>query len=616
MKTQKKKSLAILLVLLFCTMLLKPFDLKVKAEEPSVPKFMDRLPESIGFFTQYKNKTIINNTVWDSYNLNYSVYENGVKHVITNDFDKLRWMKFVGIYNDGAYSICDKLPGMPIYRADLNTYKFEFVKNIPDYTKGTFYYESSSIDGSGNLWFLGTDCDTSVIIIRKGEKKYIKYIMYTDNGFSFEVTRLYQSDDNAQFGKPELGYDGNMWFYKSFNNGADNKIYRVTSDKQVSEFDVEAGDIIRDMKVGANGNIYVEGSTYNGDKGNNFIKQYKNVNGKLELVNKYDNIPGEITVDAKGNLWLIKEDIGEIYKLEGDTFVKKYIVNSWMGGLKVYDDNHMVVGGLGGYGLTTISIDDKNTTTNPIGDKNTTTQPSTPETKDKFAVKIDNNTKSATVSLDSAQVSKNAINEITPTISNDIQAVEARVDASAVNGGTGSLKMNTSNVTIELPFSAVDYEGITEGSYISVKQNIIANDPLLSAIKDIGRVFDFSLATYKQDGTKIKDIHNFKSGKAKISVKLTNDDIKNLDITKLSAFYYNEETKMWESVGGSFDKNAMTFTFKTSHFSKYTIAQINGALPQTGTVLNNLDLIVLGVMFIVFGALFFSKKFSFKHMSK
>ncbi|GLC30978.1 LPXTG cell wall anchor domain-containing protein [Clostridium omnivorum] len=616
MKTQKKKSFAILLVLLFCTMLLKPFDLKVKAEEPSVPKFMDRLPESTGFFAQYKNKTIINNTVWDSYNLNYSVYENGVKHVITNDFDKLRWMRFIGTYNDSAYSICTELPGKPIYRADLNTYKFEFVKNVPEYTKGSFYYKDCSVDNNGALWFLGTDCSTSVIRVNEGEKKYIKYILFTDNGFSYEVPTLYQFDDHAYFGKPEVGYDGNVWFYKSFNNGADNKIYRVTSDKQVSEFDVEAGYIINDMKIGANGNIYIDGATYTAGKYNNFVKQYKNVNGKLELVKKYDNLAGEIDVDVNGNLWFNKDTIGEIYKLEGDTFVKKYIVNPWMGGLKVYDDNHMVVGGEGGYGLTIISIDDKNTTTNPVGDKNTTTQPSTPETKEKFAVKIDNNTKSATVSLDSAQISKNGINEITPTISNDVQAVETRVDASAVNGGTGSLKMNASNVTMELPFSAVDYEGTTEGSYISVKQNIIANDPLLSAIKDIGKVFDFSLATYKQDGTKIKDIHNFKSGKAKISIKLTNEDIKNLDTTKLSAFYYNEETKMWESVGGSFDKNAMTFTFETSHFSKYTIAQINGALPQTGTVLNNLDLIVLGFMFIVFGALFLGKKFSFKHMSK
>lgn len=579
MKKHKKRSFAIILVLLFSVMLLQPLNMKVKAESSStnVPEFMDILHESIGFFTQYKNKTIINNNVIFDSNLKYSVYENGVKHVFTDDFDILRWMKFMGIYNDCVYSVCDQLPGMPIYKADLNTYKFEFVKNTPIYPNGKLYYNGYSIDNTGVFWFSGTDSSN------------LKYIVYSDNGFSFETTRLYQSADEYYFGRPTVGYDGNIWFYKSFNKGADNKVYMVTADKQLHQFDVNSGDIIKDLKIGANGNVYLSVTT---NTGIDVIKQYRYNNEILEFVKQY-NEHGWLAIDGKGNLWFDRD--GGIYKLEGDSFVRKYTVNSFMTGLKVYDDNHMVVGGDLGAGLTIISIDDK-------------VSPTPPVVPEKFTSTVDNNTKSAALTLDSAQVAKDGVNEITPALSSDVHTVEAKIDAATINGGTGSLKMNANNITMELPFSTVDYDGTTQGSYVSVKQNIIANDPILSGVKDIGKVFDFSLGTYKQDGTKIKDIHNFKNGKAKITIKLTNDDIRNLDITKLGAFYYNEETKMWELIGGTFDKNTMTFTFETPHFSKYTIAQINGTLPQTGAFLNNNDLIIAALVLIVIGIVMFVKK--------
>jgi hypothetical protein len=591
MKSKRERSFAILLIFLFSVMLLHPLSIKVKAESSNnnVPQYKDVINETIGFFEQYKNKTIIKNTVFTDNNIKYSVYENGEKHVITDDFDKIRWMRFMGIYNDSAYSICYTLPGKPIYRADLNTYKFELVKNTPAYPKGQFYYDNYSVDNNGAFWFSGTDSDNSIIVVQDGVPKYIKYIVYSDNGFSFETSILYQPLDNRNFGKPTVGYDGNVWFYKSFNNGADNKVYMVTADKQLHQFDVISGDIIKSLNIGANGNVYMSVTT---NAGMDVIKQYRYNNDKLEFVKQY-NEQGRLAIDGKGNPWFDLD--GGIYKLEGDNFVRKYTVGSGMSGLKVYDDNHMAVGGLGGVGLTIISIADNN--------------PSTPTiAPEKFTTIIDNDTKSAVLTLDSSQVAKNGVNEIIPTLSADVHAVEAKIDAATINGGTGSLKLNANNITMELPFSTVDYDGTAPGSYISVKQNITTNDPTLSSIKDIGKVFDFNLATYNQDGTKIKDIHNFKSGKAKITVKLTSEEIKNLDSTKLGAYYYNEDTKIWELLGGIFDKNAMTFTFETPHFSKYTIAQINGTLPQTGAFLSSNDLIKIALVIMALGVILYVRK--------
>jgi hypothetical protein len=274
-----------------------------------------------------------------------------------------------------------------------------------------------------------------------------------------------------------------------------------------------------------------------------------------------------------------------------------------------------VASNVAGFGYTAISLDETKTPASTTPPAPTSTPAPTPTpapaptpAPEKFTTQIDSNTKSAKLTLDAAQVTKDAANELVPNLTADIQTVEAKIDAAAINGGTGSLKMNASNVVIELPFKAVDYDGTAQNSYVSVKQSIIANDPALSGLKNIGKVFDFSLGTYKQDGTKIKDIHNFKTGKAKITVKLSNDDLKNLDQSKLSAFYYNEDTKKWESIGGTFDKNTLTFTFETPHFSKYTIAQTIDPLPQTGALLNNMDLIIIALVLIILGTLLVLRK--------
>jgi uncharacterized repeat protein (TIGR02543 family) len=59
-----------------------------------------------------------------------------------------------------------------------------------------------------------------------------------------------------------------------------------------------------------------------------------------------------------------------------------------------------------------------------------------------------------------------------------------------------------------------------------------------------------------------------------IDIVLTDEQIKDLDVTKLSAYYFNEELKKWEFVGGSYKSSTKTFHFVTKHFSKYTIAEL------------------------------------------
>lgn len=656
MKTKKKRSFAILLVLLFCTMLLKPFDLKVKAEESSAPQYLDYTKGYVGFVYQWKNKSFLvvqdntrKNTSMSEYpnNLKFIVVENGKEKVITTDNKFMpREGNAYQVYKDEMYFRVYSDNKNYIYKYNLNTLQLSLVQEINPQSKKfvlpqyEFEYTNVLMNSNGKITFMSNYRDVYSLDNPDRNNAFPNYSMVLSDGDKETSTEFNYSAERPEFFKSYDIYnfvsdkDDNTWFsvkklYEvSIPKGATTDvirerenilksslasetvhpevfIYKIDSKQNVIKIDAKEltyyDGYIRDLKVDLQGNLWISGNYHNNKTNVNqaFIaKASVAQDNTLKVLQKFTldtQYPVPIELDVNGGLWAL--DNGKIKKYENGNLVTKYeVYNAFHNDrFHIYDDNNLVVYGDAGYKIIASNVSETN--------NNTTTNSST--TNDSVVANLDTN-----------KLNKNGVNEINPIISNGSQVVEARVDASAVNGGTGSLKMNASNVTIELPFSAVDYEGTTEGSYISVKQNIIANDPLLSTIKDIGKVFDFSLATYKQDGTKIKDIHNFKSGKAKISVKLTNEDIKNLDTTKLSAFYYNEETKMWESVGGSFDKETMTFTFETSHFSKYTIAQINGALPQTGAVLNNLDLIVLGSVFIVFGALFLGKKFRFKHMSK
>lgn len=656
MKTQKKKSFAILLVLLFCTMLLKPFDLKVKAEESSAPQYLDYTKGYVGFVYQWKNKSFLvvqdntrKNTSMSEYpnNLKFIVVENGKEKVITTDNKFMpREGNAYQVYKDEMYFRVYSDNKNYIYKYNLNTLQLSLVHEINPQSKKfvlpqyEFEYTNVLMNSNGKITFMSNYRDVYSLDNPDRNNAFPNYSMVLSDGDKETSTEFNYSAERPEFFKSYDIYnfvsdkDDNTWFsvkklYEvSIPKGATTDvirerenilksslasetvhpevfIYKIDSKQNVIKIDAKEltyyDGYIRDLKVDLEGNLWISGNYHNNKTNVNqaFIaKASVAQDNTLKVLQKFTldtQYPVPIELDVNGGLWAL--DNGKIKKYENGNLVTKYeVYNAFHNDrFHIYDDNNLVVYGDAGYKIIASNVSETN--------NDTTTNSST--TNDSVVANLDTN-----------KLNKNGVNEINPIISNGSQVVEARVDASAVNGGTGSLKMNASNVTIELPFSAVDYEGTTEGSYISVKQNIIANDPLLSAIKDIGKVYDFSLATYKLDGTKIKDIHNFKSGKAKISVKLTNEDIKNLDTTKLSAFYYNEETKMWESVGGSFDKETMTFTFETSHFSKYTIAQINGALPQTGAVLNNLDLIVLGSVFIVFGALFLGKKFRFKHMSK
>lgn len=611
MKKRKVFSITILIMFLIQLVFGMGFSEIAEAEETdsAIPKFTDVRKETLDFAYQYKNKTIVNNAVIIDNNIKLFVEENGQKHIVSEDFNLIRYLSYIGLYNGNAYVVSKQDNKQSIYRIDLNTYKMEFVKAVPVYGDGKAHITNYAIDSKGTFWFQAVENNIPIYDSTGRIIDYnAKYIVYNDKDFSYEALNLQDSNsllDN--FGQIKNGADGTIWFSKSFKLGTNNKVCSISEDNKVTEYKVSSNNQIEKVYPGADNKLFlitreiIKDINGNDNLGKTIVQQYKINNGTLEQEKEFQfsDIYFFSSMDSNGNLWMNQN--GVISKLEGDEFIIKYVVSDNMNDLDVYDDKHLVTCGILGFGYTPISIDEQSE--NPAGNDtgtNNDSQNQIPE-EEKYTTTI-NNSEEALLTLNSDYILKDSVNEINPALPYGIKSVETNIDAEAINGGKGAIKISTNDITLELPFSTIDFNGIEKGDFISLKQNADSQSALLNSIKSIGKIFDFNLTSYSQDGKKIKDMHEFKSGEAKISVKLTNEEVQNLDINKLSAFYYNENTKLWENVGGSYDKKNNTFTFTIKHFSKYTIGQINESLPKTGSAINFLSLIVLALVFIIAGS--------------
>ena len=183
-------------------------------------------------------------------------------------------------------------------------------------------------------------------------------------------------------------------------------------------------------------------------------------------------------------------------------------------------------------------------------------------------------------------------------------------DIEAIKTGNGYLEIKNGENTIILPFSLINKELLKEGSSIIFEMKIKEDTTITSGIKGVKKVFEFNL--YIKNGDEITNIHNFKDGVAIITLKLSNEDLKGLNKENLSVFNYNEATKTFEQLETTINGNEVTF--KTSHFSKFIIAEKvkneNGVtLPSTGGN-NPVNGIGFGLILLLVGSgfMFIKKK--------
>ncbi|MBU3143441.1 cell wall-binding repeat-containing protein [Clostridium sp. CF012] len=204
----------------------------------------------------------------------------------------------------------------------------------------------------------------------------------------------------------------------------------------------------------------------------------------------------------------------------------------------------------------------------------------TPETVIPVVTKTDSNS-NVVATLDSSKIDINKVNVIKIDEPKAESKIQVQIPASAIGTGTGSFKINTKAASLSIPTSIIDASLLSSGGTLQVSQNIMATTDANALLVNIptggktnGKVFTFVMSIYDSKNNLVSDIHNFASGKSVgITINLSNEDIKGMDTSKISAFYFDVTSKKWVDMGGSFDSIKMAYTFNTTHFSDFTIMQ-------------------------------------------
>jgi len=320
-----------------------------------------------------------------------------------------------------------------------------------------------------------------------------------------------------------------------------------------------------------------------------------------------DRITDGPCVAGDGSLWFygLKDGKFILSKLENNTVVLKYSFSKMPTGISITDDTHLA---FPFFTETTAGIVTVTPNSNPAA--------STEEVSTTTEIKTTETTTSSTIA--DVTIDKDKTNVV--AIDNEPQKkLEVKLNADTIKDGTGALMVQSTNSTVNLPISTIDFTDVPANSQVVLAQSQSADTTVLSKVqKAVNKVFSFDLKITDTNGGEIKAIHNFKSGKATITVKLSADDIKNLDTAKMTMYYYNESTGKFEVIGGSFNKDAMTFTFETSHFSKYilaeastgglpTLASTAQTLPQTGSGVDTAVLVLIGMLSLAGGLVLMKK---------
>ncbi|GKX67498.1 hypothetical protein rsdtw13_27560 [Clostridium sp. TW13] len=168
-----------------------------------------------------------------------------------------------------------------------------------------------------------------------------------------------------------------------------------------------------------------------------------------------------------------------------------------------------------------------------------------------------------------------------PEKSVDKNTKEVKTALGYFTSGKNTIVVNTKEAHLIIPTNVVSSSDLSGVDYIKVLQKTVDSTSknelikkLPSDVKTVGAVLDFRIQLFNYNNALIKDIHKFANNQqVKISIKLNSEDIKNIDTSKLSVYYYDDSIKKWIELGGSFDKNTMEFNYYTSHFTKFAVMQ-------------------------------------------
>lgn len=571
-----KKIMAIVISYLMIVTILPMSSIVALANDTEVKQYFEyNYATNFGEVALYKNKaTYIKNKYDRNYNNTY-IYQPYIYSLIDGVEKELFDVETEGIVantlGEKVYYHVMGLVGIVEY--DFAKEELVIVDEKVDY-KGIYerVVEKHNLQGYEIQVIPGTDLYDSLgnkitkTMIRAIKNQVIKdYIVINDGKneyISDELSSMFGNITTLEY----IYNDGGIYIVTHDEKTKILTIFRLEEGKIVQNKKIENVDVFDRIMVSEN-NLYIVSE-------DNVLSEYVTKNNQYIFNKSYGTINGDITVDANNNVWLLQSKNNHKYvcKIEDGKLVKKYEVFRMMDTLNVYDDENLMVSFDEGY----THITKKSTSDNNNGGNNNTT-----EDKNEVVVKPEvNETVDGTTKVEVGTLTSGATNVIEATVGNNVDKVEVTLtDVETIKKGKGAVtvKLNDGN-KINLPFSILSDEMLDGAKEVKVEFTAKEDKNITGGLKAVNKVFSFELLVTKEEGQ--VSIHNFADGEVEVTLALSDKELEGLDRSKLVVLYYNEETKEYEEMKTVVNGNNVTF--KTTHFSKFIIAEKEIILDNAG----------------------------------
>lgn len=613
MKKFKRLSIALVYIFMVTLMPVNAMVTKVNAAEAQKVK---NTPYYTTMALQYKDKTFLVGREAgqkEDAAINFTVLENGKKQVVKDNVNSV-W-EVLG-HEGSSYCLESKtlnssgeLTSSDLYvlNAENNSLQLkskDYASKAKEMVNSKYKdaelrpYPMVLYSNSGNAWliFYNKTGGQTFIANTDGYVDAVEKDWNLDGIFTGNDGSLYIALANYTQQKPQI------------------KMLHVSNDKTKTEYSISEDARSHNWMQDSKGDFYCISNNYDPaakydqfilkvkvDKSSKSISKDKVVGGANGGMRMIDDAQGGIWVNMYGNA----KDTGRISKIENDALVEKYDFGECGDCFSIYNDEKAAAFAYAqeelGY-ATTVETNDGSASKPETPE----TKPGTPETKPETPA-----VKPSIPATNPAKVDKNQENVLEPAVNGE--KVEAKIDVESMKDGKGSFKVENkkAGITAVLPFSTVDVEGLNPGDYIDFSNTTVQAPSTIKDRRIVGKMFDFTMSVMNSAGEKVRDIHKFKNGKARIEISLSKEDLNGLNPASLTAFYYNEQTGELEDMGGSYDASTGKFTFETSHFSKYVLGEKQPAMktmPKTGSPVDTSVLVGLGLLSAVAGAAMLLKK--------
>ncbi|MFA9397767.1 MAG: LPXTG cell wall anchor domain-containing protein [Clostridiaceae bacterium] len=595
----------------------------------SVKEYLDYTEGYARLAVQYKDETFLIVTDLETRESKMSGIKDGQEKVVLEGDYLPSFKKILGKTDNKIEFINsnEQTGNIYEYNFDDNTLNTDKNLNINDEIKNqenlsSLWIDSFTKDKNGKYWTKGTS------FISDQENANFCSFLSSETGY-----------ERKQDSFIDLFFDE----YNFFVNSYDNKIITVgynqndkltfnflQDDNSMKSYNLDiSGD--RFLTAYSNGNkMYIVTMSGTWQDPTYYFDIFNINDGSIDLEKtiEMDNYPN-VSFDVMGNVWILKGRT--VSELDNNEFKDYYVVNGLMNAFSIYDENHLIVYGEKGY---TIISEGNPVEKDENGISNVEIEP-----------EVTQNGDNASVAFSSDNAVKGANNRINIKTTDKTQNL--MFDANQMKATNGTVVLKKDSMNIELPIETIDFTGVAEGDKVKFTSTTSQDNKIIASnMKAINKVFKFSLNVLDKDDKVKSSIHKFDAGVAKITLQLTADDVKELDTSKLAVFYYNEDTEEYEKIeGGVFDKDNLTFTFETPHFSEFIIAESNGdsvnvieenseattpevkpeattpevtkivdkdqsdeILPQTGSAINLSFFLVIGSIFMLLGIVLINKK--------